>query len=84
MHSAHCAASRLDPHDNAFVGALAFSEELISSDEGLQTDFTCLMFQHPVDKPNQERMSKTVCNTVKIKLLTGALPVALIGMNIEQ
>ena len=42
------------------------------------------MFQHPVDKPNQERMSKTVCNTVKIKLLTGALPVALIGMNIEQ
>ena len=42
------------------------------------------MFQHPVDKPNQERMSKKVCNTVNIKLLTGTLPVALIGMNIEH
>ena len=42
------------------------------------------MFQHPVDKPNQVRMSKKFCNTNEIKLLTGAWPVALIGMNIEH
>ena len=39
------------------------------------------MSQHPVDKINQERVYQIVCNTVKIELLTEAVPVALIGMN---
>ena len=38
------------------------------------------MFQHPVDKTNQERVYKVVCNAVKIELLTEAVPVALIGV----
>ena len=29
---------------------LTFSNELISRDEGLHTDFACLMFQHVVNK----------------------------------
>jgi len=62
---------------------LTFSNELISRDEGLHTDFACLMFRHLVDKPSQERVYEIVCNAVEIEIefLTEALPVALIGMN---
>merc|ERR1712079_989438 len=62
---------------------LTFSNELISRDEGLHTDFACLMFRHLVDKPSQERIYEIVCNAVDIEIefLTEALPVALIGMN---
>merc|ERR1711962_102405 len=60
---------------------LTFSNELISRDEGLHTDFACLMFRHLVDKPSQERVYEIVCNAVEIEFLTEALPVALIGMN---
>merc|ERR1711884_86176 len=62
---------------------LTFSNELISRDEGLHTDFACLMFRNLVDKPSQERIYEIVCNAVDIEIefLTEALPVALIGMN---
>merc|ERR1712241_639421 len=62
---------------------LSFSNELISRDEGLHTDFACLMFRHLVNKPSQERVYEIVCNAVDIEIefLTEALPVALIGMN---
>merc|ERR1712109_338802 len=32
---------------------LSFSNELISRDEGLHTDFACLMYRHLVDKPDK-------------------------------
>merc|ERR1712038_1948895 len=35
---------------------LTFSNELISRDEGLHTDFACLMYRHLVNKPSQERI----------------------------
>merc|ERR1719337_651336 len=62
---------------------LTFSNELISRDEGLHTDFACLMFRHLANKPSQERVYEIVCNAVEIEIefLTEALPVALIGMN---
>jgi len=62
---------------------LTFSNELISRDEGLHTDFACLMFRHFVNKPSQERIYEIVKNAVDIEIefLTEALPVALIGMN---
>merc|ERR1711920_614137 len=64
---------------------LTFSNELISRDEGLHTDFACLMFRHLVDKPSQERIYEIVCNAVDIEIefLTEALPCDLIGMNNE-
>lgn len=34
---------------------LTFSNELISRDEGLHTDFACLMFHHLVNKPSEVR-----------------------------
>jgi len=62
---------------------LTFSNELISRDEGLHTDFACLMFKHLVHKPDEERVKQIVTDAVKIEqeFLTDALPVDLIGMN---
>merc|ERR1712128_328092 len=62
---------------------LTFSNELISRDEGLHTDFACLMYRHLVNKPSKARILEIVSNAVEIEceFLTEALPVALIGMN---
>merc|ERR1712141_201584 len=64
---------------------LTFSNELISRDEGLHTDFACLMYSHLVEKLTQEQVYQIVCEAVEIEIefLTDALPVALIGMNCE-
>jgi len=65
---------------------LTFSNELISRDEGLHTDFACLMFKHLVNKPSRERILEIVTNAVDIEceFLTEALPVRLIGMNCDM
>ena len=62
---------------------LTFSNELISRDEGLHTDFACLMFKHLVNKPSETQVKAIVSDAVKIEqeFLTDALPVNLIGMN---
>ena len=67
-----------------FVG-LTFSNELISRDEGLHTDFACLMYSHLKNKLTEERVLKIVCEAVEIEIefLTEALPCALIGMNCD-
>merc|ERR1712142_666338 len=57
---------------------LTFSNELISRDEGLHTDFACLLFKHLVNKPSKERILEIVKDAVEIgcEFLTDALPVA--------
>ena len=62
---------------------LAFSNELISRDEGLHTDFACLMYRHLANKPTQARVYEIVGDAVRIEqeFLTDALSVDLIGMN---
>uniref|UniRef100_A0A6I8S2C3 Ribonucleoside-diphosphate reductase subunit M2 n=1 Tax=Xenopus tropicalis TaxID=8364 RepID=A0A6I8S2C3_XENTR len=62
---------------------LTFSNELISRDEGLHTDFACLLFKHVVHKPSEQRVREIIIDAVKIEqeFLTEALPVELIGMN---
>merc|ERR1711923_120496 len=64
---------------------LSFSNELISRDEGLHTDFACLMFRHLVNKPSKSRILEIVRDAVEIEceFLTEALPVRLIGMNAD-
>jgi len=64
---------------------LTFSNELISRDEGLHTDFACLLFKHLINKPEKKRVLEIVQDAVEIEceFLTEALPVALIGMNNE-
>merc|ERR1712184_170290 len=64
---------------------LTFSNELISRDEGLHTDFACLMYSHLANKLPEERVKLIVCEAVEIEIefLTEALPCALIGMNCD-
>ncbi|ORY78017.1 ribonucleotide reductase small subunit [Leucosporidium creatinivorum] len=64
---------------------LCFSNELISRDEGLHTDFACLLFSHLHHRPSHETVSEIVREAVEIEkeFLSEALPVSLIGMNAE-
>ena len=62
---------------------LTFSNELISRDEGLHTDFACLLFSHLERRPHPDTVAKIISEAVEIEkeFLTDALPVNLIGMN---
>ncbi|KAI1281467.1 ribonucleoside-diphosphate reductase small subunit [Xylaria sp. FL0933] len=62
---------------------LTFSNELISRDEGLHTDFACLLFSHLKNRPSKEVVEAVIVDAVKIEqeFLTEALPCALLGMN---
>lgn len=64
---------------------LTFSNELICRDEGLHTDFACLLFAHLKHKPNPEIVEKIVTEAVEIekRYFIDALPVALLGMNAD-
>ncbi|KAM7197861.1 Ribonucleotide reductase, small chain domain containing protein [Rhypophila sp. PSN 637] len=62
---------------------LTFSNELISRDEGLHTDFACLLFCHLNNRPSKQLVEDIITDAVKIEqeFLTEALPCALLGMN---
>lgn len=62
---------------------LTFSNELISRDEGLHTDFACLLFQHMNKKASFDTVRQIITEAVHIEqeFMTDALPVNLIGMN---
>lgn len=62
---------------------LTFSNELISRDEGMHTDFACLLFTHLRRRPHPDVIHKIITESVHIEqeFLADALPVSLIGMN---
>ena len=62
---------------------LTFSNELISRDEGLHTDFACLLYSHLKHRPPKQVIQDIIVDAVKIEqeFLTEALPCALLGMN---
>ncbi|KAK2754580.1 Ribonucleotide-diphosphate reductase (RNR), small subunit [Arachnomyces sp. PD_36] len=62
---------------------LTFSNELISRDEGLHTDFACMLFSHIKNKPSYDSVRKIITEAVEIEqeFLSDALPCALLGMN---
>jgi ribonucleoside-diphosphate reductase beta chain len=63
---------------------LAFSNELISRDEGLHCEFACLLHNKYVqNKISQERITQIIIEAVEIEkeFVTDSLPVSLIGMN---
>lgn len=64
---------------------LTFSNELISRDEGLHTDFACLMFKKLTHKPADLAIVAIITEAVGIEkeFLTEALPCGLLGMNAE-
>jgi ribonucleoside-diphosphate reductase subunit M2 len=65
---------------------LTFSNELISRDEGLHTDFACHLFSLLKRPPSVARVTQIITEAVAIEqdFLTDALPVKLIGMNAPQ
>lgn len=62
---------------------LTFSNELICRDEGLHTDFACLLFSHLKNKPSPDIVEKIIVEAVVIEsaYFTDALPASLLGMN---
>jgi ribonucleoside-diphosphate reductase subunit M2 len=65
------------------MAGLTFSNELISRDEGLHTDFACLLFSHLKHRPSKQCVQDVITEAVGIEqeFLTEALPCALLGMN---
>lgn len=64
---------------------LAFSNELISRDEGLHCDFACALFRRLCNPPSQKVITEIIRSAVDIEreFLTDALPVRMLGMNSE-
>ena len=62
---------------------LTFSNEFISRDEGLHTEFACLLYKYIHNKLPQEKVYEIIQDAVKNEqeFITDALPVELIGMN---
>lgn len=65
------------------MAGLTFSNELISRDEGMHTDFACLLFSHLNNRPSKQAVQDVITEAVEIEqeFLTDALPCALLGMN---
>ena len=65
---------------------LTTSNEFISRDEGLHTDFACMLYGMQPEKLNKTKAYKLVKEAVKIEkeFITEALPCALVGMNAKQ
>ena len=65
---------------------LTFSNELISRDEGLHTDFACLLYRklrHHLEKNEVYEIVKGAVE-VEEKFICHALPCSLIGMNAKS
>lgn len=65
---------------------LTYSNELISRDEGLHTDFACLLYRQAVNKLTDLQVHEIVKEAVKIEknFICDALPCKLIGMNSDM
>ena len=62
---------------------LSFSNELISRDEGLHTEFAVLMYSMLKEKPTEQEVKQIIQEAVEIEkeFITESLPCSLIGMN---
>ena len=62
---------------------LTFSNELISRDEGMHTDFAVLLFSKLINKPKKSKIHDIFKEAVEIEkeFICEALPCRLIGMN---
>ena len=70
------------------MAGLTFSNELISRDEGLHTDFACLLYSllQSENKISKEDITAIITEAVifEKEFITDALPVSLIGMNANE
>ena len=65
---------------------LTFSNELISRDEGLHSDFACLIYKLMKHKLSDETVHHIIRGAVEVEqeFICDALPCHLIGMNAPQ
>jgi ribonucleotide reductase beta subunit family protein with ferritin-like domain len=64
---------------------LTLSNEFIARDEGIHTDFACLLYSKIVGRLTKQKVQKIIREAVKIEkqFITKALPCQLIGMNAD-
>ena len=64
---------------------LTFSNELISRDESMHTDFAVLLYKKLLEKPERETVYNIIKEAVEIEkdFICDSLPCKLIGMNSE-
>uniref|UniRef100_A0A6C0B204 Uncharacterized protein n=1 Tax=viral metagenome TaxID=1070528 RepID=A0A6C0B204_9ZZZZ len=62
---------------------LTFSNELISRDEGLHTEFAVALYHKMENKLTSDEIGTIICDAVRIEsaFITDSLPCSLIGMN---
>lgn len=67
----------------SLMPGLTFSNELISRDEGLHTDFACLLYSYIKNKLSKERIYEIIGDAVRIEkeFVENSLPVELLGIN---
>jgi ribonucleotide reductase beta subunit family protein with ferritin-like domain len=65
---------------------LTVSNEFISRDEGLHTDFACLLYSKIVNRLSKTKAYKLIREAVRIEkeFITEAIPCAMIGMNAKM
>ena len=65
---------------------LTVSNEFIARDEGLHTDFACLLYSKIVNKLTKQQAHKIVRDAVKIEkqFITKSIPCEMIGMNAKM
>jgi ribonucleotide reductase beta subunit family protein with ferritin-like domain len=64
---------------------LTLSNEFIARDEGIHTDFACLLYSKIANRLTKQKVHKILREAVKIEkhFITKALPCELIGMNAD-
>lgn len=72
--------------ERGLMPGLTTSNEFISRDEGLHTEFACLLYSYLKNKLSKTKAHKMIREAVKIEkeFITDALPCSLIGMNAKM
>ena len=71
--------------ERGIMHGLTFSNELISRDESLHTEFAILLYSHIVNKLSEEKVHEIIKDAVTIEkeFIIESLPCRLLGMNSE-
>jgi ribonucleotide reductase beta subunit family protein with ferritin-like domain len=81
-----CSIFWIKSHKGGKMHGLTFSNELISRDEALHTNFALMLVNRLVDKPSYEKARDIIRSAIEIEkeFVEDALPVSIIGMNKEM